>query len=650
MPNIDQDQALQIVVNNIDKGKPSYHQDYDRVNSLADLYTKLITGENVDSLLQRYNPRETKEQFEQRKRITQLVTPAVTEKIKSPFNKVARIDNVKTAIVYNEEKEDANNDKVKEIEKAMDQFNGDNSLDDFMEDDYIAQSFLDPNSFIIVEIGDFNPEEQKAEPFPIIVDSKDAINYKYKNNRLQWLVVKKDVMLRTRKGNKASVEVRIYAPDFIIKVREVEDTRNTFEEIGLAGSELIPGETRFVTIKKKAYMVEIFDPKTEGQIQATGIGYKKDAVTKGRTYINPFHKALARMMKSIKSTSELDLTIALQTFPRTAQYVPKCQGKSNDTCNKGQARNGKCEVCNGTGWDITKSSQEMLTLPMPRDKEDMLDLNQLVSIKTIPVDLPKFMNEYLIQLENQAMQDVFVSESFNRITQTKTATEKELDMESVYDTLLPFANKYSAVWKKLVIMTATFIDNGPGLTVTHSFPKDFKLKTSNALIDDRQKAMTAQVPAYLLQEIDNDLAVKLYADNHQALREYQVKQQHIPFKGKSDAQIQIAINMNLTPAFDKILWSNYDAIFGELDAAALNKGEDFYSYSYDKRVGLIAAKVDEYILKIAGQQVVASLFPTETIAVEGEEEDEDSRTPEEIAADEEAAAEAAAAEEEEPAE
>ena len=224
---------------------------------------------------------------------------------------------------------------------------------------------------------------------------------------------------------------------------------------------------------------------------------------------------------------------------------------------------------------------------------------------------------------------IFIS-SFNRITQTKTATEKELDMESVYDTLLPFANKYSAVWKKLVMMTATFIDNGEGITVPHSFPKDFKLKTVNALIDDRDKAKNAQAPAYLLQEIDNDLAVKLYADNHAALREYQTKQEHIPFKGKTDAQIQIAINMNLTTMDDKILWSNFDRIFGELEAEALDKGEDFYQYTYDRRAELIKDKVTEYITKIEDQKG-ATLFPTGPLTqgeeIELEEEEENLENP-----------------------
>lgn len=70
------------------------------------------------------------------------------------------------------------------------------------------------------------------------------------------------------------------------------------------------------------------------------------------------------------------------------------------------------------------------------------------------------MDEFVKQLEIQAMQDVFVSESYNRIVATKTATEKELDMESVYDTLLPFANKYSAVWRKECKLIAILTDNG----------------------------------------------------------------------------------------------------------------------------------------------------------------------------------------------
>ena len=81
---------------------------------------------------------------------------------------------------------------------------------------------------------------------------------------------------------------------------------------------------------------------------------------------------------------------------------------------------------------------------------------------------------------------------------------------------------------------------------------------------------------------------------------------------------------------DKILWSNFDRIFGELEAEALDKGEDFYQYTYDRRAELIKDKVTEYITKIEDQKG-ATLFPTGPLTqgeeIELEEEEENLENP-----------------------
>jgi hypothetical protein len=187
-------------------------------------------------------------------------------------------------------------------------------------------------------------------------------------------------------------------------------------------------------------------------------------------------------------------------------------------------------------------------------------------------------------------------------------------MESVYDTLYPFSNKYSSVYIKQVKLIAVFTDNADKITVIHIFPKDFKLKTAKALIEDRSKAKEANIPSDLLREIDNDIAIKLYANNPERLIQYQIKQQHIPYRGKSDSQIQISFNMNLTTMFDKILWSNFDSIMGDLEAEYLDKGKNFYELTYDQRTDAVKVKTYEYIQEISDENPVSSLFPT------GEEE------------------------------
>jgi len=345
-----------------------------------------------------------------------------------------------------------------------------------------------------------------------------------------------------------------------------------------------------------------------GQVQACRVGYKRDISTGCRTMVSPMQPAVPRMMKTIKSISELDLTTTLHTFPQKIQYVENCKGANGNTCRGGRNnKNDKCSECKGTGVSIHKSSADAITFPMPKDKEDMMDLNNLLVYKNPPVELIKWQDEYIEKLERKSLTDVFVSESLNQITKTQTATEKELDMESIYDTLFPYANKFSACYIKFGTITAIFIDE-ENAVIVHKFPKDFKMKTEKALLIDLKSAKDADAPPFLKTEIENDIANKVYADNPIMMRKYKVKQQHIPFSGKTPEEITMSINMNLTTKFDKILYANFDSIIQEIEQEGIKNSSDFYLMPYDKRAEVIKKKVDEYISKIDSEKAAASSF------------------------------------------
>jgi hypothetical protein len=71
------------------------HADFERVTNLAETYRIYITGLDIDKKLVQYVPREDKELFEQRVRLTKSITPAVASSVRQPFNKVARNDRIK---------------------------------------------------------------------------------------------------------------------------------------------------------------------------------------------------------------------------------------------------------------------------------------------------------------------------------------------------------------------------------------------------------------------------------------------------------------------------------------------------------------------------------------------------------------------------
>jgi len=591
-----------------------FHKDYKRVNELAELYFLLITGDEEGKLLEQFTPREDATQFKQRVNLTQLITPSITEKIMQPFYKVSRIDNVKKGVIF-EGKGNSETDKnIKEVEKAFLGFNGDISLDGFMETEYVDLMFTDPNAFIIVEFDDFDEKEMKAKPFPYIASSKEAINYKYVNNVLEYLVVRKEIEYLSEVKGKASkkegFEFRIYLNDNVIKLVQVDEKLGGIEWSNIDIDEW--EDISRVKIGGDVFAISVGEPNA-GQVQACRVGYKRDIATQGRTMVSPMQPAVPRMMKTIKSISELDLTTTLHTFPQKIQYVENCKGVTGDTCRGGRnQKNGKCKECKGSGVSIHKSSADAITFPMPKDKEDMMDLNNLLVYKNPPVELIKWQDEYIEKLERKSLTDVFVSESLSQATKTMTATEKELDMESIYDTLFPYANKFSSCYIKFGTITAIFIDNEKAVII-HKFPKDFKLKTERALLADLKAAKDADAPPFLKTEIENDIATKVYADNPIMMRKYKVKQQHIPFSGKTPEEITMSINMNLTTKFDKILYANFDSIIQEIEQEGIGNEVDFYLMPYDKRAEVIKAKVDQYVTKIDDEKSSASSFNSEDL-------------------------------------
>jgi hypothetical protein len=557
----------------------------------------------------------------------------MSEKIINPFYKVSRIDNINKQLVWTKN----NPDREQLLHKTIETFFGDETLDDFMESRFTQLSFTDANAFLVVEFDDFNAKTQNAKPYPMEVSSREAINYKYKNNILQWLVVKlpihykviNDLKVTKREG----FQYRIYLPNQIIILNQV-DSKIKGRDVKDIDITEVEEETK-VKINNQTFSVKIASPLA-GEVQAIRIGYKRDTETDGRTYVNPFHPALSRFMKSIKAVSEFDITTTAHVFPQKLQYVEACRGTENSNCNQGNDINGKtCESCGGSGIIIHKTASDSVTLPLPKRKEEMLELDKLLVYKTPPVDLIKFQKEYSDDLEMKSLTDVFVSDSLARITGTMTATEKQIDMESIYDTLLPYANKYSVVWKKMVRLSATFTDTDKGgLIVRHNFPKDFKMKTVNALLNDLTEAKNSDAPEFLKTEIAQDIAVKIYANNPQALKQYKIKQQHIPFKGKSPMEVQLVMNSDLTPKDDKVLYSNFESIITELEKEHIEKELNFFDLPFDKRENAITEKVKQYRERIKKEELddTASLMFGDGAGVDGVAP-EDIQTPVDIEAE-----------------
>lgn len=587
-----------------------FHKNYTYVTELADKYKKLITGDKINTLLRKFVRREDDALFEQRCELTQAITPAVSSSLMNPFYKVGRSNSIIKDIDI---AEDSDNKKLDDIKTAILQYNGEKSLDRYLETRFVDLNFTDPNSFIITEfdpapIGPQGEMLEKVKPRPFECSSKNAINYTYKNNILQWLIVRLDIKYIEAKDTDNQKECDGYSYTIYLKDDAIKLTRvaNDFVSVEKGNTVEYTIITTAGTITQKfyrptdseLYLVEYFEHKS-GKVPAKRVGYRLDLITDGETCVSPMHDAMCYFMKSIKTVSEFDLTMALHAFPQKFQYAPRCWGDetNNITCDSGLTPDGaKCSQCKGSGYMIHTSAQDAVMMRLPKTTDQIIDLQKLVHYQYPPIDLLKFQDEFIKSLKNEARQAVFNSEIFNRsqIASGATATEVKISLESVYDTLFPFAEAFSETYKYIVSLIANLRDVKDA-TVDHRFPKDFKFKTVPELLGELQVANTSNAPGYIKNQISMDIAEQQFVDKPEEFRKVKVKDKFYPFPDKNYTEIIYLISNNLTSEYNKVLWANFDNIFKELEQESEVNGKYFYDLAHKEQASAIERKVQGLI-------------------------------------------------------
>lgn len=560
--------------------KEIHHEDYDRVTSLAKKYYQMKTGDGIEELLQKIETRVTDDEFKQIKNIYRSIIPSTLNSTKMPFLQATRTDPMRTI-----DFESGADTKVQELQEYIDTYWGDKSLDKYLEYAFVDYNYIDPNAFLITEFDEFDPRVEKASPYPFVADSTQAIMFEYKNELLQYLVVKLPIKYMDGETEKDGVKFTLYLGMDTIVFSQVAG-KQSFD-----GNEVIEIQSRF-------YEVFYFEPKNE-KVPAIRFGYNRDEQTKGRTFVSVFHPVIGLLEKTLKIDSELDLSTAMVCFPQRFAYASPCK---NSGCNRGyMPDNSVCPVCQGTGTEpFHKGTQDVITLALPRDPLQMVDLNNMLVYKGPDIALLEFDEQYLKNLKETVYAQMFNLDRYLRSDVSVTATEVNVEADNLNNTLYGFAQHYSSVWTFVVKDIATFIDLGEGLIVKHQFPKDFKFKTVEQLFADLKSAKEADASASTIDAIQNDINKKLYADRPDDLKRMNIKNKFNPFAGYSETNIRFIISQGNCPLYNQTLWENYESIWQDLEFE--NEDPWIYDMEDNKIRGLIEAKTQQYITKINAEK------------------------------------------------
>ena len=581
------------------KSSNKKHADYQRTVDLAKEYKAHVSGVGIDDYLKRFAKREDEEMFEQRKRLTNSISQSVASSLQKPFYKVARNKNVKKKFTLK-------GDKTREeiVQKMISGFYGTNELntkglDFWLKNRFIELTFTDPNAFVVIE-WEAKPENVPLEPYPYEVNSIDAYDYIYKHGVLNELFTRQSetiIYLDKDGAEKEKVVDAFTLYEIGSSLKVVEYCPKYFEAKGI-----VIDETRQVTfVENEIHFIATYNETNLDFIPAFRVGYIRDTATDGRTFVNPFESAMPYFRKALKAVSELDLSITLHTFPQKLQYVTKCKGKGTKKCNNGMVSGTQtvCSECKGSGLQIHTSGQDAIYFPLPDTPDEMFDLDKILVYKQPPIDLIKFQDEYVRNLKKDAHLSVYNSNMFLAEDPqfAKTATEVNTNTQGIFDTLFPYTEKFSEVWKtavKVFVRLSGFLTD---FELIHIFPTDIEIKTVAVLMAELKLANESEAPSYFRDAILQEIANQVYEGDELGREKHFTRHKFFPFSGKTETEIQFLMASPYVSNFTKVLYANFEAIFTDIEKAVPN----FYKLNYNLQWENLNKFVEPYLEEINSQ-------------------------------------------------
>lgn len=613
------------------------HADYSRTVELASEYKAHVSGVGLDAYLKKFARREDDEMFEQRKRLTNSISQSVASSLQKPFYKVARNKNVKNKFTL---KGDKNREEI--VKKMMVGFYGMNELntkglDYWLRNRFLELTFTDPNAFVVIE-WEAKPENVPLEPYPYEITSENAFYYKFEHGILKMLFSRqKEVMFYIdSKDTEQEKEIDAYTLYEIgSSMKIVEYQPRYYQENGI---EIQPNQ--FVYEENSKHYIATLNETNLDFIPAFRVGYIRDTATDGRTFVNPFESAMPYFRKALKAVSELDLSITLHTFPQKLQYVKKCQGVSKvKKCNNGRVGDEVCAKCKGSGLEVITSGQDAIYLQLPDKadlKDELIDLDKLIAYKTPPIDLIKFQDDYVRNLKTDAHLSVYNSNMFisNEAEFAKTATEVNLNTQGIYDTLFPYTEKFSEVWKTAVKVFVRLTGFLGDFELLHIFPTDLELKTIAVLMGELKLANDSEAPSYFRDAILQEIANQVYEGDELGQLKHFTRHRFFPFSGKTETEIQFLMASPYVSNFTKVLYANFEAIFTDIEKALPN----FYKLNYNTQWEKLNEFAKPYLDEINSQNEPLRIdFGT---ANNADNPDDEGKTEEELSEEEKAQKEA----------
>lgn len=618
------------------------HKHYNRTVNLAKLYKQLITGEDQSELLVSYRPRESEAQKMQRVQLTNSATKHICEKIINQFKETDKVDNIVDEIIF-KGNDAAAQKKTDEINERLSSFHQNESVKKYLDEAFRHLNFYDPNTWLIVELHPITQLNPRPFTYPVEIYSDQAINYYKENGILQWFIARQPKKIKVQPSDisnqnqtqnqkkpilKDGYKYMIYGPDYAIVYDELGNADEVPEDASVVRlkmeySQQSDVSSQIQNIIQQQSLISSQSPKIPGQgIERTFavttyntkskinpaicVGYLPDAETNRETFVGILNPAEKILKDILRAKSEYDMANACHGFLQKFMYGQKCDDRA---CMDGRYKDQTtCTTCKGTGLKYHTSIQDVILISTPEMKEEHIPLSDFVHYVQIPETLIDRHKLDVQQYEKDVSKAIFNVNVFDRSEIAVTATEKKLDLRNIYNVFSPFGDRWSSVYKHIVLVTAIHLQMDEGLVIEHKFPSDFKLDSVDELLLQRKEAKDAGAPYDVIRYIDLQILSKQNVDNQEVVAMVDAMEYWKPFKSKSDQERSYALSQ-LSPDDDsKLLWMHWDRIWQMIDMDYIKDSSKpaFHKIPKDKQWEVLNGEIERIRQENQNQQSVVS--------------------------------------------
>lgn len=581
-------EAAQILYNIAIHGKKKYHAGFDWCVEYAKRSKAHFAGVGIEEYLKKFARRESEELFQQRKEITKHVQSSMGAMLDRPFAKLQRSNWTKIIAFDGDEK----GERAQSFQtQVLDRFTK-NGFDNYIFERVRYWNKFDPNCFIVVEFQSTDGV-QRARPYPFEATSDLSVDFRYSvHGDLEYLAVRQ---VQSKMSGKAMQDVErltIYQPFQTIVLQGLTDEEYKALPIKPAKTEIVPGNVAdgdILYTGQKAYRVDIPIPHGLPVTPAIRAGFQENPADDGATRVGIFDAALPFAEKVVKINSELDIVTAFLAFPVSIRYEDPCDAVG---CDSGKLPDGStCVHCHGSGWKPrpTSAAEEIL-VPMPRNPEDMVDLTKILHYTYPPTDAVKLQIDLMQFYFQQAKEAVFNSEMFSKQETAQTATYHGIALQSVYDTIYPYAvHAVARVWKFIADACQVFTGFSGNMTAALLIPHDFNFETADDLFNELKLARDAQAGNDSTAYLDERIMERLLVDDPERLTRWRIDNAYNPFRGMTEAQILVALSSSMVPEWQKVWWINRGWMMPEI----LEENPDFYMLQAKRQREIITRRVEQ---------------------------------------------------------